>query len=113
LKKKINRPVPELPLSEDTDVLDLNSMAGGNGHSRQGNMPLKDHQQPQRHGRPFPTRRAHLPELWPRCRAQRRLLQVPELRREPGLLIRGNARDRPGSFLLGLFFSSPSVKLRS
>jgi predicted metal-binding protein len=30
VKKKINRPVPELPLSEDTDVLDVKS---GNGNS--------------------------------------------------------------------------------
>src|SRR5258707_816463 len=33
LKKKINRPVPELPLSEDTDVLEINEPAGnGNGN---------------------------------------------------------------------------------
>ena len=36
LKKKINRPVPELPLSEDNDVLDLKPAAGGNGHDRHG-----------------------------------------------------------------------------
>jgi ribonucleoside-diphosphate reductase alpha chain len=33
MKKKINRPVPELPISEDTDVLDVKSENGnGNGH---------------------------------------------------------------------------------
>ncbi len=35
VKKKINRPVPELPLSEDTDVLDVKS-GNGNGHGRAG-----------------------------------------------------------------------------
>ena len=33
VKKKINRPVPELPLSEDTDILDVtHSNGNGNGH---------------------------------------------------------------------------------
>ncbi|EEF60205.1 vitamin B12-dependent ribonucleotide reductase [Pedosphaera parvula] len=33
LKKKINRPVPELPLSEDTDILDMKpAETNGNGH---------------------------------------------------------------------------------
>jgi ribonucleoside-diphosphate reductase alpha chain len=30
-KKQINRPVPELPISEDTDVVELTA-ANGNGH---------------------------------------------------------------------------------
>jgi ribonucleoside-diphosphate reductase alpha chain len=35
MKKKINRPVPELPLAEDNDILDVKSESGnGNGHSR-------------------------------------------------------------------------------
>ena len=33
-RKQINRPVPELPLSEDTDILEANPAAGGNGHER-------------------------------------------------------------------------------
>src|SRR5271154_6553222 len=33
MKKKINRPVPELPIAEDNDVLDVKS-ENGNGHSR-------------------------------------------------------------------------------
>ncbi len=33
MKKKINRPVPELPLSEDADVLDVKPENGGNGHT--------------------------------------------------------------------------------
>ena len=33
VKKKINRPVPELPISEDTDVLDVKA-GNGNGHRR-------------------------------------------------------------------------------
>jgi ribonucleoside-diphosphate reductase alpha chain len=32
MKKKINRPVPELPISEDTDVLDVPETGNGNGH---------------------------------------------------------------------------------
>ena len=31
-KKKINRPVPDLPLAEDTDVLALKPASGGSGH---------------------------------------------------------------------------------
>ena len=33
MKKKINRPVPELPIAEDTDVLEVKS-GNGNGHAR-------------------------------------------------------------------------------
>ena len=33
MKKKINRPVPELPIAEDTDVLDVTEAHNGNGHS--------------------------------------------------------------------------------
>jgi ribonucleoside-diphosphate reductase alpha chain len=37
LKKKINRPVPELPISEDTDILEMKPADGnGNGHKRGG-----------------------------------------------------------------------------
>ena len=36
LKKKVNRPVPELPLSEDADVLDVKA-GNGNGHARAHN----------------------------------------------------------------------------
>jgi ribonucleoside-diphosphate reductase alpha chain len=36
MKKRVNRPVPELPISEDTEVVDLKTGNGnGNGH-RQG-----------------------------------------------------------------------------
>jgi ribonucleoside-diphosphate reductase alpha chain len=31
-KKNVNRPVPELPISEDTDILDMHET--GNGHDR-------------------------------------------------------------------------------
>jgi ribonucleoside-diphosphate reductase alpha chain len=36
MKKKINRPVPELPISEDTDILDAHENGNGNarGHSK-------------------------------------------------------------------------------
>ncbi len=33
VKKKVNRPVPELPLAEDTEVLDVSAKGNGNGHS--------------------------------------------------------------------------------
>jgi ribonucleoside-diphosphate reductase alpha chain len=39
IKKKINRPVPELPLSEDTDILDIEDAYGehgSHGHSKPG-----------------------------------------------------------------------------
>jgi len=42
-KKQVNRPVPELPLSEDTDVVDVKS-GGGNGNGRgngNGHHPAK------------------------------------------------------------------------
>jgi ribonucleoside-diphosphate reductase alpha chain len=36
-KKKVNRPVPELPLSEDTDILEVQGcQSSGNGHSHTG-----------------------------------------------------------------------------
>ena len=36
MKKKINRPVPELPISEDTDVLEVKAeSSNGNGHGHQ------------------------------------------------------------------------------
>ncbi len=39
LKKKINRPVPELPLSDDTDVLDINEPREHNGNGRHAGSP--------------------------------------------------------------------------
>jgi ribonucleoside-diphosphate reductase alpha chain len=45
LKKKINRPVPELPISEDTDVFDIaETVSNGNGHQHAGKkvMSLSD-----------------------------------------------------------------------
>ena len=35
VKKKINRPVPELPISEDTDIMDVATIEG-NGHKNGG-----------------------------------------------------------------------------
>jgi ribonucleoside-diphosphate reductase alpha chain len=35
-KKKINRPVPELQLAEDSEVLDVIDAENGNGHRRRG-----------------------------------------------------------------------------
>jgi len=34
LKKKINRPVPELQISSDTDLLEVEELENGNGHAR-------------------------------------------------------------------------------
>jgi len=34
MKKQINRPVPELPIAEDTDVLDVSGNGNGHGHKR-------------------------------------------------------------------------------
>ncbi len=34
VKKKINRPVPELPIAEDTETIELKSNGNGNGHNR-------------------------------------------------------------------------------
>jgi ribonucleoside-diphosphate reductase alpha chain len=31
-KKRVNRPVRELPIADDTDVLEVKSENGGNGH---------------------------------------------------------------------------------
>lgn len=39
LKKKINRPVPELPLSDDTDALDINESPEHNGNGRRAGSP--------------------------------------------------------------------------
>jgi ribonucleoside-diphosphate reductase alpha chain len=43
VKKKINRPVPELPLSDDTDVLELKAAGetNGNGHGPQAGKTIK------------------------------------------------------------------------
>jgi ribonucleoside-diphosphate reductase alpha chain len=36
LKKKVNRPVPELAIAEDHDVVEVSESGGGNGHRRPG-----------------------------------------------------------------------------
>jgi ribonucleoside-diphosphate reductase alpha chain len=41
VKKKINRPVPELPLAEDTDMLGLSSAQDGNGKSHAPALPAQ------------------------------------------------------------------------
>src|SRR5256885_7737968 len=51
LKRKVNRPVPELPLSEDTEIVELpangngNGKANGNGeaHGHQANVPVSEY----------------------------------------------------------------------
>src|SRR5437016_13945391 len=49
----------------------------------------------QRRGRTSHERRAHLPELRPRRGPQWRLFQMPELRREFGLLLSQERRGEP------------------
>jgi len=39
LKKKVNRPVPELPISDDTDVLELETPRESNGNGRHDEIP--------------------------------------------------------------------------
>ncbi len=96
VKKKVNRPVPELPLSEDTDVVDVKAAEWEWPQARADRFSGTRRENPQRFRRPFPTGRAHLPKLRPRRRPQRRLLQVPQLRRKFGVQLR--ARIRPVLF---------------
>ena len=47
MKKKLNRPVPELPLSEDTDIVDVparKSNGNGNGHDHASKPSVMDRQ---------------------------------------------------------------------
>ena len=91
IKKKVNRPVPELPMAEDNDVLEVKS-GNGNGHHPPAERTVKNLE---RLRRALPAGRAHVPELRPRGRAQRRVLQVSELRRKPRLLLRNRVEHRP------------------
>ena len=95
-KKRVNRPVPELAMAEDTDVMDVKEP--GNGKATIAS-PARPHGEiSERLHRALPAGRADVPELRPRRRAQRRLLQMPELRRKPRLLLRNRKRNRPGDF---------------
>ncbi len=80
IKKKVNRPVPELPIAEDnTDIVEIKS-GNGHGHDRRAaTLDFDDHQ---------PAGRADVPELRQRRRPQRRMLQMPELRRKSRLLVK-------------------------
>ena len=87
-KKKVNRPVPELAIAEDTDILEAEVRPAGKwqgpstGPARSRRADGKDSQ---RFGRALSTGCAHVPQLRPRDGAQRRVLQVPQLRRKPGV----------------------------
>jgi hypothetical protein len=59
----------------------------GGAHQRQVRRRSAPRQNPQRLGGALPAGRAHLSELRAHGCAQRRLLQVPELRRKPRLLV--------------------------
>ena len=87
VRKKVNRPVPELAISEDTEIEERGSRSGQSPRSISERALARHGENPERLRRPFPAGRAHLPELRPCRRAQRRLLQMPELRREPRLLL--------------------------
>ena len=41
VKKKINRPVPELPIAEDNEIVDVKS-GNGNGHQASGERVIKN-----------------------------------------------------------------------
>jgi ribonucleoside-diphosphate reductase alpha chain len=63
IKKKINRPVPELALSEDTDVVDVKP-GNGNGHGH-GNGNGKSH--PERQIKTLSDSVAHFQQDAPTC----------------------------------------------
>ena len=100
LKKKVNRPVPDLALSDETDIL-ISSRAWFGRQRTQRTRQSCDRAvsiAPERTARTFSKRRPDLPELRPRRRAQRRLLQVPKLRREPWMqLVPPNAGNCLGT----------------
>ena len=78
-KKRVNRPVRELPIAEDNEVVDVKDPGNGQGNGHRG--PVRPHHQnPERFCGPFSAGRPDLPELRSRGRAQRRVLQMPELR---------------------------------
>ena len=89
VKKKINRPVSDLPLSDETEILVQRGplvqrpQPGGVG---QAGLRSRGHESERRRGA-FSTGRPDLPQLRPRRRAQRRLLQMPELRGEFGMFV--------------------------
>ncbi len=101
LKKKVNRPVPELPIAEENDVLEVKS-GNGNGHHAPAERSVKSSE---RFRGALSAGRADVPELRPRGRAQRRVLQMSELRRKPWLLLRNRISRRAGDFALSPAFS--------
>ncbi len=88
IKKNVNRPVPELlPMADDNDVAPVKSSKGnGHGHDRRA-LTLTS----------MITNQQDAPTC-PNCgqcgRPQRCLLQMPELRREPRLLVKLTASRR-------------------
>ena len=97
VKKKINRPVSDLPVADDTD-LRCRAGAGFGSQRRRRRQWQQRRTSPRRAVRadagpvkpepgPFPARRADVSQVRPRSRPQRRLLQMPQLRREPGMLV--------------------------
>jgi ribonucleoside-diphosphate reductase alpha chain len=62
-KKKVNRPVPELAIAEDTDILDAKSGNGGNG---KGHPPAKP-AHPERHVKNLSDSVAHFQQDAPTC----------------------------------------------
>ena len=100
VKKKINRPVSDLPLSDDTDIL-LQSAPAPPGHGNgngAGTANTQARLRPrgydvERQRRAFSTGRPDLSQLRPRRRPQRRLLQMPQLRGESGVFVATNASE--------------------
>jgi ribonucleoside-diphosphate reductase alpha chain len=58
-KKRVNRPVPELPISEDTDIIDVKSEKGSNGNGH--------HTPPERTIRNLSDAVAHFQQDAPTC----------------------------------------------
>jgi ribonucleoside-diphosphate reductase alpha chain len=62
-KKKVNRPVPELAIAEDTEILDAKSNNGGNGKGRHHSKPAH----PERHVKSLSESVAHFQQDAPAC----------------------------------------------
>ncbi len=86
VKKKVNRPVPELPISDDDTTILVNTTtsvpgtAPTNGNGTNGPRSIQSLSDAIAH---FQQDAPTVPQLRARRRPQRRLLQMPELRRKP------------------------------
>ena len=101
MKKKVNRPVPELPICRGHRQSCEVARAPATATKRRARVN-DAHDAMIANQQDAPT----LPELRPHRRAQRRLLQMPELRRKPRLLVK--PRSTPaGEFIFSGWFFCP------